>query len=92
MHRSSLYTLPPLLACTLLLSAAPGHADELEGTVLAFDRVARVIVLKDRSVLPLELLTGEMPDKLGAGDRIAVSFESNEDDGYQVIHSVTLID
>jgi len=92
MHLPGPYALPPLLACALLPGASPAHADELEGTVLAFDRVARVIVLQDRSVLPLELLAGDMPDELVAGDRIAVSFESNEDDGYQIIHSVTLID
>ena len=81
-----------LITTSLLLSlvalAAPVHADELEGTVLAYDRLAKVIVLRDKSVIPLANLQGELPADLVSGDRIAVSYESNEDDGIHTVHSV----
>lgn len=91
MHRS------PILAAAvgtslLVLSGAALPADLLDGTVLAYDRKARIIVLADKSVMPLANLQGEMPEDLVAGDRIEISFESNEDDGIYVVHGVKRID
>ena len=91
MHRSP--TLSAALGAVLLLS--PGvtlSADLLDGTVLAYDRKARIIVFEDKSVMPLANLQGEIPEDLVAGDRIEVSFESNEDDGIYVVHGVKRID
>ena len=84
--------LPPVLALALL--AAPPAAlasDEIEGTVLAFDRVARVLVMSDRSVVPLDNLRGEVPEDLVAGDRIAISYESDED-GVSIVNSIERLD
>lgn len=80
------------LALPLVALAGAASADLLEGTVLAHDRVARVIVMKDRSVIPLDNLESELPADLVAGDRIAVSFDSNEDDGIRVVNAVTRLD
>ena len=82
---------PALLLATLavLISPlAPLHADELDGTVLAYDRKARVIVLRDKSVIPLANLQGDMPEDLAAGDLINVRYESNEDDGIHFVHGI----
>ena len=82
---------PALLLATLavLISPlAPLHADELDGTVLAYDRKARVIVLRDKSVIPLANLQGDMPEDLAAGDLINVRYESNEDDGIHLVHGI----
>ena len=80
--------IPTALLLSLVSLATPLHADELEGTVLAYDRKAALIVLQDKSVIPLASLQGEVPADLVAGDRIAVSFESNEDEGIHTVHSV----
>ena len=77
------------LALALVALATPLHAnDELEGTVLAYDRKAELIVPSDKSVIPLSNLQGEVPTDLSAGDRITVSFQSNEDDGIFIVHSI----
>ena len=77
---------PALVAIAL---AAPAAADSLDGTVLAHDRVANVLVLTDKTVWPLATLTQPLEGDLAAGDRIEIDYDSNEDDGVQVIHSVT---
>jgi hypothetical protein len=69
------------LISTLILVAAPAFADELSGTVVAFDRVDNIIVLDDKSVLKIpnpEII----PEGLVAGDTIAVEFKSDGDNGY----------
>lgn len=83
---------PPALALALVLGASPALADEIESTVLAFDRVANVIVLRDKSVMPLDSFEGELPEDLVAGDRIAIVYDSNEDDGIFLVRSVERID
>lgn len=63
-------------------------ADLIEGTLLAYDRKANVIVLSDKSVWTLQNLEKPLPENLAAGERIEISYESNEDDGLRVIHGV----
>ena len=80
---------PPFLVAALLVAATPLRAaDAVDGTVLAHDRVANVIVLTDKSVWSLATLEAGPPEDLMAGDRIEIRYESNEDDGVRVIHSV----
>ena len=75
-----------------LLTLTPALAtDVIESIVLAHDRVANVIVLKDKTVWPLDLLTQPLPDDLRAGDKVEIRYESNEDDGIQTIHSILRI-
>lgn len=76
-------------ALALALALVPAYAADLvEGVVLAFDRVANVVVLTDKSVWSLETLVQPAPADLQAGDRIEIRYESNEDDGIKVIHSI----
>ena len=83
---------PIALALALAAASPPALAtDEIDGTVLAFDRVARVLVMKDKSVIPLDNLETDLPEDLVAGDRVAVRYESDED-GISVVHSVERID
>ena len=79
----------PLLAA---LVAAPVSADTLEGTVLAYDRKANLIVMHDKSVLPLAKFTGELPEDLVAGDRIEVDYQSNEDEGIYAVSDIRRVD
>ena len=82
----------PLVLLLALGAATSALADELEGTVLAYDRVANVLVMRDRTVIPLETFAGEMPEDLVAGDRVALRFDSNEDTGISMVHSVTRVE
>ena len=78
-----------LIAPALAATALPLHAaDLIDGTVLAHDRVANIIVLSDKSVWPLDSLQTSLPEDLVAGERIEISYESNEDDEVNLIHSV----
>ena len=65
--------------------------DIVESAVLAHDRKANIIVLRDKTVWDLDLLAEPLTGDFKAGDNIAISYESNEDDGVWVIHSIALI-
>ena len=76
------------LITSLIFAAAPAFADELSGTVIAFDRVDSVIVLEDKSVLTIpnpEII----PEGLVAGDTITVEFKADGDNGYAAFYSIT---
>lgn len=76
-----------LLITSLILAAAPAFADDLSGTVIAYDRVAQVIVLDDKSVLTIpnpEII----PEGLVAGDTITVEFKSDGDNGFGTFFSI----
>lgn len=76
----------------LLLVAAPVVAQDIsQGTVLAYDRKANILVLTDRSVFPLEKLEGSVPSGLKSGDRVEIKYDSNEDDGITKISSISVI-
>lgn len=80
-----------LLASALLAAATPVMADETTGTVLAFDRVAGIIVMDDKTVFSLELL-GDVPvEDLVAGDKVTVIYESAGDNGIAKIDSITRV-
>jgi hypothetical protein len=81
-----------ILAATMLLTAFQVSAQDIsEGTILAYDRKANILILTDRSVFPLEKLTSAAPDGLKAGDRVNIQYDSNEDDGITAIHSIKVI-
>ena len=67
------------------LSAA--MADEVEHTILAYDRLAHIVVMRDRSIyeLPAELL---VPADMKSGDRVRVIYESAGEDGITRIDSI----
>ena len=81
-------TLAALPALALLAASTSALADAVDGTVLAHDRVANILVLSDKTVWTLANLEAPLPDGLAAGDRVEISYESNEDDGLKLIHSV----
>ena len=77
-----------LTSAALLLAALPAFADETSGTVLAYDRVAHVLVLEDRTIwdLPDDLA---LPDDLVAGDAVTIVFQTAGDNGVGKIESIT---
>ncbi len=77
-------------AIAVLSATAPVRADEVTSTVTAYDRVAGVLVLKDKSVFALDKLTGDAPASLSAGDRITISYEGDED-GVSAINSIDIL-
>jgi hypothetical protein len=74
-----------------LAIATPVLADETTGEILAFDRVARVIVLTDNTVWQLGEAT-MTSDDLGAGDEVTIVFTSAGDSGVGSISSVTRVE
>jgi len=85
----------PLLSfavVSILLIAAPGAGaqDVTQGTILALDRKARVLILQDRTVWALELMKSEIAAHLKAGDRIEISYESDEE-GISAIRSIAML-
>ena len=78
----------PALAAALALTALPAFADSTSGTILAFDRVERIIVMTDKTVWEIPQ-TVELPDKLMAGDKITIDFDSNGDNGVGSYNSIT---
>jgi len=81
-----------ILCAAALLTAPQVFAQDIsEGTILAYDRKANILILTDRSVFPLEKLTSAAPDDLEAGDRIHIRYDSNEDDGITEIYSIKVI-
>lgn len=79
-----------LLAAAALtaLCAVTFAQDIAEGTVVAFDRKANVIVLNDKTVWSLDKLQAPLPEALKAGDRIEINYRSNEDDGVTAIDAI----
>jgi len=73
-----------------LVVAAPALANSVTSTVTAYDRVAGVIVLADKSVFSLDTLTAEIPTTLSAGDRITVDFQGDED-GVTAIDGIMIL-
>jgi hypothetical protein len=65
----------------LFLAAAPAFADNLQGTVIAYDRVDHIIVLDDKSILTIPN-PEVIPEVLMAGDTIKVEFKSDGDNGF----------
>lgn len=79
-----------VLLAVLLIHLLQAHADITGGTVLALDREARMMVLTDRTVWPLELMESAVPGGLKAGDRVGIEYESDEE-GVSVIRSIRLL-
>ena len=67
---------------------AYGLGGKNDGTVLVYDRKANLLVLTDRTVWALEMLEGSLPAGIGAGSRIHIEYESDEE-GVSKIKSIT---
>ena len=79
------FVLPVLLATALSTAA---FADQTTGEVVAYDRLANVIVLKDKSLWTLDAKTLVQSD-LKAGDRITLTFVSDGDNGAKPATALT---
>ena len=83
MNKKGLY----LLASAILLSATQVYADVADGTILAFDRKARILVFVDKTVWPLEKMSTPLSENLKAGDRVQVIYDADEE-GVDKIYSI----
>ena len=77
------------LALSLALISAMAWADSLTATVVAYDRVAKRIVLADKSVL--ELGSTEVPASLDAGDEVQIDFEGAGESGFGKITAISIV-
>jgi hypothetical protein len=79
-----------VFASVMLLSMSTmALADHSSGKILAYDRKAKLIVMKDKTVWSLDG-TESVPPDLKAGDSIDVEFESAGEDGITKIEKLTL--
>ena len=80
-----------LAILALTLTATPALADEMTGEILAYDRLANLIVMRDRTIyeLPGELA---VPADLQSGDRVRIDFAPGGEDGFGEIRSVERVE
>jgi hypothetical protein len=76
-----------LTALLLFALATPALADETSGEILAYDRVAKVIVLTDKTVYQLSDAT-EVSEDLVAGDTVNIVYVGGGDAGIGAVTSV----
>ena len=77
-----------LTLATLVSLAAPAFADQTAGTILAYDRLANVIVLTDKTHWLLNDST-LVPADLQAGDKISITFTSDGENGIGKVSELT---
>lgn len=81
-----------VLAAVASLAALQAYSQNAaEGTVLAFDRKANVLVFTDKTVWPLSKLTAPAPEGLKAGDHVEIFYSGNEDDGVVAIDEIRIL-
>ncbi len=80
--------LTAIATATLCLSAKPGLADDTTGFILAYDRLANVIVMDDKTVWEIVPKDLPLPADLMKGDRIRIEFVTNGDNGVGMINSI----
>lgn len=78
------------LLAAFTAASGPAFADSVSGTVLAFDRVAQLVVLDDKSVWSLKDGGTVAPDDLRAGDRVTIDFQTSGDNGYGKILGIAV--
>lgn len=80
------FVLPAALALAAI--SAPAIADETTGEIVAYDRKAQIIVLKDKTIWQLAADT-LIPADLAAGDTVRISYDSAGEDGLEKIVELT---
>lgn len=78
-HKVKLVALAVIMTIGAIGTARSLTVDIAVGTVLAFDRKARTMVLTDRTVWSLVPPSIHIPEGLAAGDRVQFSYKTNED-------------
>jgi len=61
-----------------------GFSEVTEGTVLAFDRSAKLLIMTDKSAWPVGSDKLGLPPGLGAGDRVRIEYKTDEDGHIEV--------
>jgi len=79
-----------MLFSALLAYGLPAAADVTNGTVLALDRKAQKLILTDRTAWALEAMEASLPNDLKAGDRIEISYDSDEE-GVSAIRNIRIL-
>jgi hypothetical protein len=78
-----------VLASAILVSTcATAFADSVVGKILAYDRVAKIIVMDDKTVWTLVGTTTDVPPDLKAGDKVTIDYETAGEDGITKISSL----
>ncbi len=81
---------PALIAAMLLGIAPQALADTIEGTIVAYDRKAQVIVLKDNSIYSLRKFDAPILAELKAGDKVKIETAGEGEDGYGLVKEIAI--
>lgn len=77
------------LTAIVALTAAPVLAESITAPILAFDRVANIIVLRDKTVWTLDT-AAEVPEGLEAGNVVTLTYRPAGDDGLGKVTAIKL--
>ena len=86
------HLLAAALASASIWAAAPAFADEAQGEVLAFGRVAGILVLTDKTVWPVTNLLDTLAPELVAGDTVHIVYTSAGENGVAAVTAVHKIE
>ncbi len=73
------------------LTGTPALADSTTGEILAYDRLANVIILNDKTVWEIVPKDLPLPADLKQGDKITIDFFTNGDSGVGKINSISRV-
>ena len=76
-----------IAAAVMFAAASPAFADFTEGKVLAYDRVARIVVMEDHTVWQLSDKT-IVPEGLVAGEEIRIDFTARGENGVESVETI----
>ena len=83
-----------LVASAIAFAVTPttaALADEVTGILLAHDRKAHVVVLRNREAYEYDPETTELPDELLAGSRIRITYRGGED-GIESVSAIEVVE
>ncbi|MCE0505304.1 hypothetical protein LR948_08075 [Roseivivax sp. GX 12232] len=83
--------LKPFAAAALLaLAPLAAFADQTQGTIATYDPEKRLLVLTDKTVWSLETL--ETAPVLAPGQKVAILYTSDADNGWKTINAVSIVE
>ena len=77
-------------ATVITVPVAPALADEVEGTVVAHDRLAHRVIMDDRTIYEYDPAKTVMPRAILAGDRVRIDFRGGED-GIEAVTEIEIV-
>ena len=71
-----------IIAILTSLVTAPSFADTITSRVMSYDKAAKVLVLSDKTIIPLNNPDLVIPDEVAAGVTVTIDYETAGDNGF----------